>query len=153
MMSGLGFSNEAMPSFAPVRLDQPSTDVDFRSIAIELLQLTQHHMQQGQVLNAISTYRQACGALAAIQRKSEHDVSTIKSIETQISYLQSQSTAGCAAALDVESSATPVNPLLQQNEQVSAALISTMGMFAHRGPGAPDDVSLVQSQLAAHHLG
>ncbi len=158
MMKGLGISNAALPSFAPIRLDQPSNDVDFRCMAIEFLRLTQKHMQQGDLQMTMSTYRQARDALTAIKYKSEHDVITIKNIADQIHYLSAQPRMSQAASSQDATSQWPEQQLQDQNEQVSASLISTIGLFAHStrerlASTEPGDLDLVQEQLQMTTLG
>lgn len=90
IMSGLDLSNRGMPMFAAINLDKPSNDLDYRSVSIEYLRLTQQHMQQGNINLTLTAYRQALSALKAIRSQTAHDQATIKTIETQIDCIEAQ---------------------------------------------------------------
>jgi hypothetical protein len=129
MMSGLGLSNNAMPSFVPVRLDNPVNDVDYRCISIEYLRLTQQHIQASNIFSTIITYRQALSALQSIQTKTQHDLATVDNIETQIRYLEKEQ---AESSRGIQPEASAANPLYSQNQQVAGSLISSLTMFGHQ---------------------
>lgn len=133
MMSGLSVSNSKMLTFAPIRLDRPCNDVDYRAVSIEYLRLTQKHINQGNTPSTIITYRQALEALRAIQLKTDHDLSTIKTIETQISCLEAQQAMEHMA---IDAAGPNVSSLGSQHHQASGSLVSSIGIFGHQAANA-----------------
>lgn len=138
MMSGLDLSNRGMPMFAPINLDKPSNDLDYRSVSIEYLRLTQQHMQQGNINLTLTAYRQALSALKAIQSQTAHDQATIKTIETQIDCLEAQEamedmhigqSGGAAVARPSHS---------QHQEGASGSLTASIGLFGHQAAPATE---------------
>lgn len=150
MMGGLAVSNAAIPIFAPIRLDQPSSDVDYRTLAIEYLRLTQCHVLQGNISDTVKTYRDALQALNAVHDKGESDKQIITAIGQQIGFLQEK--MGCYEEQsdtdteyddddddddEVVEEASESQPLPSQNKQVADSLIARMSMFRPGGQGCP----------------
>lgn len=126
MMQGLALLN---PSFVPINVHNPATDVDFRFLAIEFLRLTQSHIQQGDLAATISTYREAKVALERIRNPTEHDQKAITSIETQIHHLEGLP----PIEIDLSTGATSAetSSIIAQNQNFYGQLAATIGMFSH----------------------
>ena len=126
MMGGLIISNEALPNFTPINLDRPSSDVDYRCIAIEYLRLTQQHAKQNNLSDTIITYQQAWRPLQEIKCKNANDLATISQIEEQIDCLRAQVRTSHTQSTQKPSRSLP---FWHQNTQVADSLISKIRLF------------------------
>lgn len=156
MMGGLAVINSSIPSFNPINLSQPSSDVDYRALVIEYLRLIQIYIKQGKITDTIKTWVVALQTLNNVKEKTESDNVIITQIYDQICYLKDQMAHFKenheADTEDDDYDATTEDksqPLNEQNQQLANSLIVKMSMFSHRDqmlPGLDFDDDLQQDQ-------